>query len=574
MEKNYTNPVDALAAKYGTIVFFVLLAVTMVLAFSSAYKTSVTVDEYAQLPIGIAVWKAGAFYLDAGVPPLPRVLSAVPVLLSGRAHFEESHLTASTTGWNCGSYFLQENPRNYHSCFMTGRLVPLLALLLLFVLTRAFAKNLYGQAGSLLASVFACFSPDLIAHGRLITTDIFLAAAIVGSLLIFDAFFRKNNLQNAVLLGAAVGIAILCKFTAVFLLLFMPLAALLMGLMQRVTRYEPDDSVIVNGKTALYGLLSLAVAFLVINAGYMFQGTCTVLGKYEFSVAALKAVQSALPAWLPVPFPYWFIKGFDVQMAESGYTAYLLGRINETGFWNYYLVGFLVKTPFPALLAVVIAFFLKKRISVREIPLVFTCAAFFILFSLTGHKNIGIRYLLFLIPLACVWTGRIAVSDLWRSKRYGNFLAGLSGAAALSMLTGVLLVWPYYLAYFNLPSGGPKNGHRYLLDSNLDWGQDLITLRTYMALNNISTVNLAYSGHVKPEVYGISYSQFFVFPPPEGWVVISSNLLWGRMFFINGTTYWPEDPDTYAYFRKVKPAAVLGYNLYVFKPLTIKQDVQ
>ena len=59
--------------------------------------------------------------------------------------------------------------------------------------------------------------------------------------------------------------------------------------------------------------------------------------------------------------------------------------------------------------------------------------------------------------------------------------------------------------------------------------------------------------------------------PPAGWVVISNNLLWGRMFFVNGVDYWPEDPDTYAPFRKLKPEAVLGYCLYVFKPSTLQQ---
>jgi hypothetical protein len=122
--------------------------------------------------------------------------------------------------------------------------------------------------------------------------------------------------------------------------------------------------------------------------------------------------------------------------------------------------------------------------------------------------------------------------------------------------------WPNYLSFFNLPSGGPSRGHRYLLGSNLDWGQDLIALGDYMEREGIEKVDLAYFGRVDPEVYGIKYRDLRR-RPRQRYAVISTNMLWGRTYFVNGKDFWPPR-DRYARFRSMKPKAVLGHTLYVF----------
>jgi len=114
-----------------------------------------------------------------------------------------------------------------------------------------------------------------------------------------------------------------------------------------------------------------------------------------------------------------------------------------------------------------------------------------------------------------------------------------------------------------MPSGGgPDNGHTYLLDSNLDWGQDFLTLRDYMQKENIDKVSLAYFGRVDPAIYGINYIPL-IGDVGERFAVISANLLWGRMYFVTGTSLWP-NRDYYAAFRTIRPKAILGHTLYVF----------
>src|SRR5262249_27733231 len=149
---------------------------------------------------------------------------------------------------------------------------------------------------------------------------------------------------------------------------------------------------------------------------------CTRLENYKFETAPFQSLQRTLPGWTPVPLPSAYFRGADEQLAETGYDAYLLGEFNQTGFYDYYLVALLVKTPEPVLLLGVLALVLRPRVSRREVPLLFCGAALFVFFSVTRHKNIGVRYVLFLEPMMAVWIGRLALASAWESDRFRRYL--------------------------------------------------------------------------------------------------------------------------------------------------------
>jgi hypothetical protein len=325
------------------------------------------------------------------------------------------------------------------------------------------------------------------------------------------------------------------------------------------------------GKAWLAMGLAVGTGVFLINLGYLFQGSGSTLGGYAFSTAPFQFMQQALPGWLPIPLPYPFFKGMDAQLAEKGYVAYLLGEINQTGFWNYYLVGLLVKTPVSMLAVALLALASNCRLSRRELPMLLIAGFLVAFFSITKHKNIGIRYVLFVEPILAIWAGRLAAPPAWRKPRWHRLLAGGAGLGIVCLWVTSVASWPDYLAYFNQACGGPAKGHEYLLDSNIDWGQDLIALREFMEDQQFGVVDLAYAGWVNPQVYGIAYHHLGMGPRLR-YAVISANLLWGRMYFVNGTAYWPEDPDTYQSYRSMKPRAVLGYSLYVFDRNELGED--
>src|SRR5262249_20418862 len=132
------------------------------------------------------------------------------------------------------------------------------------------------------------------------------------------------------------------------------------------------------------------------------------------------------------------------------------------------------------------------------LPIVF----FLVYFSFFSKIRLGIRYLLPITPLLIVWVSRIAAPGL--KKRPALQTLGLV-IFSLWYVIGTLQVAPHYLAYFNELAGGPGNGYKCLVDSNLDWGQDLRGLKEYMDAHGIDKIKLSYFGTGEPDYYGIHY---------------------------------------------------------------------
>ncbi len=546
----------------GLALAAIVVAAGVALASSAVSRKSVTFDEYVAIPFGSAMLKTRDFHLATNNPPLSFALQALPVWFTS-ASVDTEGFAKQNTVWRVAQRFTEANWERVHQYCQLGRAVSLAVLALTLLLVYGLARSLYGPAGGLLAATFASFCPNLLAHGALATPDIFLTASIIGALWAFDWLLRRPGWAPACALGIALGAASLSKFTGLLLLGVLPAVAYGLYAWPRPRWRSGDGAALLVSRAAwLWGLAAAAIAVLVINAGYLFDGSLTLLGNYPFQTQLFKSLQGMLPGWLPVPLPYYFFLGWDVQLGEQGYIAYLLGQWSSHGFPHYYLVGLLVKTPCPVLAAVALAWVYGGRPSRREIPALAMAAALLAFFSFGGHKNIGVRYVLVLFPLMSLWIGRLARLNLWNPDYPRKLSLGVA-AAVVWLVVIALVVWPNYIAYFNLVSGGPSNGHRYLLDSNLDWGQDLIALREYMEREKVESVDLAYAGRVKPELYGIRYSDL-IGRPQQRYVAVSANLLWGRMYFVNGSSRYPRDKDTYAYLRPLTPKAVLGHTIYVY----------
>src|SRR5262249_50732604 len=400
------------------------------LAASAMVRKSVTVDEFAVLPHGLAILQTGDFHLDPGIPPLASELSALPLLPSS-AHLDTASFADTVNTWQSGGQFMQENRDRYHRYFLYGRLVPLGLLALTCLLAYGFARSLYGAAGGLVTAAFVCFAPNLLAHGVLVTPDIFVTAALIGSLWAFDGLVRRPGWKTATALGIALGAASLAKFTG--LLLFGIYTGVLVGLQvtERRRRSPEPGGATSWRKTWLAAALAGWVGLVVINLGYRFAGSFTPLQEFPFKTRPFQWLQQTLPGGLPVPLPFSVVRAMDTQLAEEGYVAYLWGEFNQTGFVHYYLVGLLVKTPLPVLALCLLAFLGGRRIRRREVPMVVTAGLIFCFFSLTKHKNIGMRYVLFLEPVLAVWLGRLATLPWWTSPWFRARIAWatLLGAA-------------------------------------------------------------------------------------------------------------------------------------------------
>lgn len=527
------------------------------------FQKSVTIDESANLPQGLVMLKTGQFRIDLGMPPLSKLLVSIPVLLFTSAKISTQNTPFYVTSWQCGYDFAILNREYYHYYFLIGRIVSVIFLLITCCISYIYSKRMYGVKGGLITLFIVCFSPNLIAHGRLITSDIFLSACVICTLLCYDVYYSGRRLFYLLLTGVTMTLAALMKLSGIFLFITVPITHCILHVnefsKQRSKQREHSRWITCLGEIVFL----FVIAILIINICYGLQFSFNKIGDFNFNSTLFRNIQQFLPSWFPVPLPYYYFKSFDTQLAEAGYSTYLLGDFSDDSIWYYYVIAFLVKLPVPTMILLILSCLSSLKVSRREMPLLLTAIIYFLLFSFIGHKNIGLRYLLFIIPMLAIWIGRLGrvMDSLVLRKR--RIVLGIIICCILALFLNTLLIWPDYIPFFNIIAGGPSQGHYYLLDSNLDWGQDLIGLKEYMDNQKISAVDLAYCGRVKPELYGIIYT-LFLNNPQHRYVVISANLLWGRMYYVNGTRFWPSNRDLYASFRDRRPVAVIGHSLYVF----------
>mgnify|MGYP001077529950 FL=1 len=150
---------------------------------------------------------------------------------------------------------------------------------------------------------------------------------------------------------------------------------------------------------------------------------------------------------------------------------------------------------------------------------------------------------------------------------YRRIFSFISILVLLSYSLPALLIFPHHLSYFNFLAGGPEGGYRYLIDSNIDWGQDLPQLKKFMDDRGIPRLYLSYFGEVAPEIYGISYDLPPLKEPIHGYLAVSVSILQGKgQWFSTLKGQWiflPENALTWV--KKYTPIGRAGYSIYIYK---------
>jgi hypothetical protein len=296
-------------------------------------------------------------------------------------------------------------------------------------------------------------------------------------------------------------------------------------------------------------------------------GLLVVWAAYRFQVGPLEGKGIVVPA---PPYVRGVLAVLD--FAGGGRSGYLLGQVSTEGWWTYFPVAFAVKTPLATLVGLLIATGLALRRRSRDDVLLLIPPLAFFLASTTARLNLGYRHLLPVLPFLAVHTGRLAAPHTCASSSQRTWpRCILPIALALWLAASTLAISPHFLAYFNAIGGGPRNGWRILVDSNVDWGQDMKGLREWMERDQVERVRLAWFGTARPEYYGVSYDLLpgvpygfllWIDPPfdranPEpGVYAISVSNLAGAVL---------PDPDLYAWFRARPPDERIGYSVFIYR---------
>jgi hypothetical protein len=575
-----SKPRSRLGVREG-LALALALTVYLALAVHGARQSAGTFDEPAHVS---AAWTHLALHdyrLSPDHPPLAKTLAAVPLLFLDVRMDTTDATWRSHRIWGFGRRFLYR--WNDADRLLFWSRVPMAVLgagliLAVFLWTRA----RFGRAAAALTLPLCVFSPDLLAHGQILTTDLGAAATIFLAVVALDALLRRATPLRMALCGLAVGAALGCKFSALGLV---PIFAVLvvvewLGPGPLRVAFGKERQVEARGKRALWlvGLLLgvAVVAFVGIWACYGFQGSFSADPAIS-STFRWDALESEQPmvhqaittardhGLLPEPFLFGLVR--FLKHSESR-RAFLLGKLSDTGFVLYFPVSLLVKTPLPLLLLLVLALVGLLRPGPHRHALRFVWLPVVVYFSLAVGKgmNIGHRHLLPLYPFLFV-AAAAAGARLFAWRRPLGRLA--LGVLCTWYVFGTLRVHPHELSYFNETVGGPANGWRVLVDSNLDWGQDINRLAPWMRAHGIARYKLSYFGTAPPSYYGVDaemlpsytipYTTHFTrqVSPGDVLAVSATNL--------QGIYLEPQDQRLMARLRQETPIGRVAYSILIYR---------
>lgn len=531
-----------------------------VLTIHAAQVETPTADEFAHVPAGVAAWRQGRTDFYPANPPLPKLLLAAPVALDSSVNSPVVLEPAMLWGpWEYGHRFMNANREQYLALMSRARFAAIAFGALAASVVFAWSRAVFGlRAAAVVTSLFL-LCPNVLAHAHLATIDMGALATILLAMFALRWAYQRPGFARFALAGAALGFALAIKFLAVLILPAFALLAIAMRWRER------DRSPARRLLRAAADLATIGVVALgVLNASVAFDGSFQPLASIGLRSAFAKGLQGALPGWLPVPLPRDYLVGFDAakEISEHGeFGSYLMGRWSEHGWWYYNLVALGVKLPVTILaLALATGFFWwRSRLDRSELAwLLVPFASLLLVFSTASNLNIGIRHVLPALPFLFLLLGPIFMTTLNR-MRESVAMALAAGAIATSAYDAAA-VHPDHLTFFNAIAGGPDRGGEWLLDSNLDWGQDLYRVRAAVAaIDPDATPYLLYFGHVDPALYGLRY-ELLPRTPVEGIIAVSENFLGGYAYLTvapNGGMTGVAG-DTAAWLRPLQPVARVG----------------
>jgi hypothetical protein len=519
--------------KHSPLICLCLIALACLRIVSTYNALSLTPDEPVHFACGLEYVAKHVYVFETQHPPLSRAMVALGPYLAG----------ARPAGFQIAEdegYAAIARSGNVDRTIFLMRLGNLPFFLLACLVVYRWSIEAFSKSTAVLAVGLFTMLPSLLADAGLATTDMALAATVGAAFLATLLWAGNPTLWRSVALGFFVGLACLSKFTALGYLPLSVCFSLAIYLATHWPGWIPLRRMAIQ-RLPMFALAA-AIALFLIWAGYWFS-----------------TGDARLPHTQPIvriPAPE-FLDGIRSALKHnrSGHTAFLLGEVRKSGWWYYFPVALLVKTPIPFLILLALGIFvsLRKWKSISYLlPIAFSLAI--LLPAMQGHIDIGIRHIE-PIYIGLSITAAIGMEQLlrWSSTR-----------TVFSFATAVLAAWmvlsgathhPDYLTYFN--EFAMKNPDSVLVDSNYDWGQDFRLLARRLHQLGATRFSLVLSWKQKRDPYleqwyglpAIERANDFV--PAPGWTVVSPT--YDKSFKFNS---YP--PGTICWYDRIPPTERVG----------------
>ncbi len=472
-----------------------LLALHAWLALSAVAGKSPSYDEPLHLTAGYSYWQYDDFRLQPENGNLPQRWATLPLLWQD-ARFGAS---APEAWWGYSDFprlkdhFLYGSGNDPDRMFAAARTAAMLWGVALGLLVFCWSRRLWGDGAACFALALYALSPTMLAHGPLVTSDMCAAFFLVAASGAYWRHLQRLTPGSLALSALVTGLAVVAKFSFVVL----PFVFGLLALWVLVER-RPRAAWL-----AASAAVHLAVTWVIVWGFYGWRFAAAgdelpaMMQFYRLwshilpAEGPVRAVVDLAREWRLLPEA--FIHGFSfVYTAAQARPAFLNGEFGDTGWWWFFPYAYLIKTPIAELLALatgaglVITRWVRVNAAGRltriaaDLRTVLPLAALLLVYgalSVTSSLNIGHRHLLPMYPALFILAGGLVAVPLAPWRRWA--------AVALVLLATVesFAVRPHYLAFFNASVGGPSQGWRHLVDSSLDWGQDIPGLAKWLGAN-------------------------------------------------------------------------------------------
>jgi hypothetical protein len=578
-----------------------IVAVATVFAIISSLGDAPIVDEVPHIGAGYSYVTQLDYRLNQEHPPLVKDLAGLAISrlhFSPEVFFSTPWMREVNGQWDFGRLLIFNSGVNADLVKNLARLPELIFYFVLCWLVWRWAYERSGPGAACMAVTIAAFSPTILAHARLVTTDVAAAAGVIAATYTFVGFLKKPTRNSFLLAAGVLGLALLCKFNNVLLGPFFLFVGAMWGLDgQWFSRVHWRRAARMFGWTTAVGVVAvLGVVWPVYiiqtwhyPIAHQINDTRSILGPEPGIIGKLALWASDKPVIRALGH-FDLGVAMATQREAGGNTIYWLGTIVQTGGPLYFPLVYLLKEPLPWLILIVMALAslirpMKRNKKAAKISWwthyrdEWIWLSWLVLYwgvSIHSTLNIGIRHLLPVYPfMILLVSGRISATVQWLHERHPDRVT------AYNIMIAVLLGWyvaesvavfPSYLSYFNELAGGPSGGYRYVVDSNLDWGQDLKRFATWTEQQGIAHIYLDYFGWSDPSFYlkqrylwtssnqWKNAADFLAHNQSDGWIAVSVTFFQNA----NGDKGPGDTSGTYRWLLNYTPITTIGHSIFVW----------
>jgi 4-amino-4-deoxy-L-arabinose transferase-like glycosyltransferase len=532
------------------VAVLILIAISVAGIARSWTALSATIDEPVHIWCGIEWLQNGMCGFDLQHPPLGRMVVALGPYLRGlRSPAGTGEQAIAATLHSAGTF------RSNIALARSGNLA---FFLLACVFVFLWARHVFGASAAAWAVVLFAALPAVLGHAALATNDMACCATVIMSLYAFVRCVEDPSGRRLILLGTALALAFLSKFSSVAFL-----AACFLSAFAYFVVADPR-------RRAAWPLLPVrlaivsGVALLLLWAGYRFASP-SLASLYSGTTAGTELNFPDNPLlrtrFAQFPFPLSpVVKGIQELYLHNaqGHESYLFGKARGTGWWYFFPLVLGLKTPIGFLVLTCVGVFVMARGDrlgawQQYLALIFPCAI--LLVCMSARINLGVRHILAIYPLLAAIAGYAVSESLARAGRKSFALAALPVLLVGWVVMDSWMARSDYMAYFNQFAGA--HPERILAESDLDWGQDLYALSDRLQQLRADHVSIKYFGGTPLEDAGLP--PFSVLSPDVpttyGYVAVSV-----RYVTLENAAY-----GSFAWLKDYAPLETVGKSIYLYK---------